>query len=284
MPVDGLERMPFKRTLRVFHNVLAEWRASAKLSSDVRSCLRLSADFLLSHFQSALPSCLTDRMRQVRSRSGVTLCYRLNRGDLQSIREVWFEEAYRLPFPDPCGVLLDLGANIGLTSLWMAKRYPFKRIIAVEPEPRNAALIRRNFELNGIKGEVLEAAVGARDGAARFQVHRNSNQGKLSESGVPVAMVSVNSILERFALPQLDLVKIDIEGGEQELFRGLTAWLDRTKAIIIEFHPTLVDYPLLTKLLEDRGFDYIRANTAFPNNMDCFWRSPASVHGRDFAH
>ncbi|MGB7680711.1 MAG: FkbM family methyltransferase [Candidatus Acidiferrales bacterium] len=223
-------------------------------------------------------------MRQVRTRSGVTLCYRLNRGDLQSIREVWFEEAYRLPFPDPCGVLLDLGANIGLTSLWMAKRYPFTRIIAVEPVPSNAALARRNFELNGIKAEVLEAAVGAREGTGKFQVCRNSNQGKLSESGVPVAMVSVDFILEKFALPQLDLVKVDIEGGEQELFLGPTAWLDRTKAIIIEFHPTSVDYPLLTKLLEDRGFDFIRANTAFPNNMDCFWRSTESLLGRDLVH
>lgn len=220
----------------------------------------------------------------MRTLDGVTICYRLNRGDLQSIREVWFEGAYRLPFPDPSGVLLDLGANIGLTSLWMAKRYPFTRIIAVEPEPGNAALVRRNFDLNGIKGEVLEAAVGATDGAAKFQVHRNSNQGKLSESGVPVAMVSVNSILEKFSLPQLDLVKIDIEGGEQELFRGPTAWLDRTTAIIIEFHPTSVDYPLLTKLLENRGFDYIRANAAFPNNMDCFWRSKGGVLDRELVH
>jgi FkbM family methyltransferase len=265
--------MSFKRVLKVFRNVVAEWRASAKLSYDVRSWFRLSTDFVLSRFLFALPQRLTNCVRQVRMRGGATLCYRLNRGDLQSIREVWFEEVYRLPFPDPCGVLLDLGANIGLTSVWMAKRYPFTRIIAVEPEPDNAALVRRNLELNGIKGEVLEAAVGPREGTARFQVNTSSNQGRLSDSGVPVAMVSVDSILEKFLVPQLDLIKIDIEGGEQELFVGPTGWLDHTKAIIIEFHPTLVDYSRLTRLLEDRGFDYIRANTAFSNNMDCFWRS-----------
>ena len=272
------------RVLRAVRNVLAELRASARLSSDLRSCLRLSADFLLFRFLSALPPGLIDRTRQVRTRTGVTLCYRLNRGDLQSIREVWFEEAYRLPFPVPGGVLLDLGANIGLTSLWLAKRYPFTRIVAVEPEPSNAALVRQNFELNGIQADVLEAAIGARVGTATFQVCRNSNQGKLSESGVLVSMVSVDFILEKFTLPQLDLVKVDIEGGEQELFGGPTAWLDHTKALIIEFHPTIVDYLRLTKLVENRGFDYIRANTVFPNNMDCFKRSSGNVLGRDRAH
>lgn len=265
--------MQFRKALQVFHNVVAEWRASAKTAYDVRSQLRLSADFVLSRLLFALPRRLTNRVRQVKMWNGVILCYRLNRGDLQSIREVWFEEAYRLPFPDPCGVLLDLGANIGLTCVWLARKYPFTRIVAVEPVPDNAVLVRRNFLLNGIKGEVFEAAVGPRDGTAAFQLHKNSNQGKLGESGMQVAMISVNSILQKLLTPQLDLVKIDIEGGEQELFLGPTGWLDRTKAIIIEFHPDVVDYSRLTRLLEGRGFDYIPANTAFSNNMDCFWRS-----------
>lgn len=265
--------MLFKKVSKVFHNIFAELRASAKISDDIRSQFRLSADFVLSRLLFALPRSLINRVRQVRTRNGATLCYRLNRGDLQGIREVWLEEAYRLPFPDPCGVLLDLGANIGLTCVWLAKTYPFTRIIAVEPAPDNVVLLRRNLELNGIKGEVFEAAIGPKDGTARFQVNRNSNQGRLLDSGTPVAMVSVDSILQTLLVSQLDLIKVDIEGGEQELFLGPTSWLDHTKAIIIEFHPTLVDYSRLTRLLEGRTFDYIPANTAFPNNMDCFWRS-----------
>jgi FkbM family methyltransferase len=269
--------MPFTKVLRSLGTVLGELRASVILSYDVRSSFRLSADFLMYPLLLLLPKSLINRMRQVRMRGGIAICYRLNRGDLQSIREVWFDKAYRLPLPNPSGVLLDLGANIGLTSLWMAKRYPFTRIIAVEPESSNAAVIRRNFELNAIKGEVIEAAVGSKNGVAKFQAHGDSNQGRLSETGVPVKTLSVDSIIEKFDLQQLDLVKIDIEGGEQELFQGSATWLDRTKAIIIEFHPATVDCIPLIKLLEDRGFTYIRANTAFPNNMDCFWR-PTDDH------
>ena len=266
------EEMSCRKIPRFFHNVIAEWQACAKISYDIRSQFRLSVDFVLSRLLFALPRHFVNRVRQVRTHDGATICYRLNRGDLQSIREVWLEEAYRLPLPDPSGVLLDLGANIGLTSVWLAKRYRFSRIIAVESVADNAVLVRRNLELNGIEGVVLEAAIGPKEGSARFQVHRNSNQGRLSDSGTPVAMVTVESILSEHLVSQLDLVKVDIEGGEQELFLGPTGWLDQTKAIIIEFHPLLVDYPGLIRLLQGRGFEYIPANTAFLNNMDCFWR------------
>ena len=74
--------------------------------------------------------------------------------------------------------------------------------------------------INGIKGVVLEAAIGPQKGMATFQVHRNSNQGRLSDSGTPVAMVTVESILKELLVSQLDLIKVDIEGGEQELFLG----------------------------------------------------------------
>ena len=131
----------------------------------------------------------------------------------------------------------------------------------------------RNLELNGIKGEVFEAAIGPTDGIARFQVSRNSNQGRVSDSGMAVVMLSVESILQKLLVSEVDLIKVDIEGGEQELFLGPTGWLDHTRAIIIEFHPALIDCSRLSMLLKDRGFDYIPANTSFPNNMDCFWRS-----------
>ena len=49
-------------------------------------------------------------------------CYRLHKGDLHGVPEVRFDEAYRLPFDDPSGTFPNLGANIGLTSIWLAKK------------------------------------------------------------------------------------------------------------------------------------------------------------------
>jgi FkbM family methyltransferase len=159
-----------------------------------------------------------------------------------------------------------------MTSVWLAKRYSFTQVIAVEPDPNNAALVRQNLELNGITGQVIEAVIGPNEGTARFEFSELSNLGRLSENGSPVRMISVGTIIKKFEMPRFDLIKIDIEGGEQELFDGPTGWLAHTDAIIIEFHPTIVDYPRLTRLVSSQGFTYIPAHSFSPENMDCFKR------------
>src|SRR5580658_2154461 len=262
--------MPPSRSMIVLNTLVSDLRASAKLAADARSRFRLSMDLVLSRLIGLVPRVLRDRVREVRLRGDVKIRYRLNKGDLHSIREIWFQEAYRLPFKDSSGVLLDLGANIGMASLWLAKNYSFTRVIAVEPDPNNAALVRQNLELNGIAGEILEAAVGPKEAMARFEFSELSNLGRLSENGSLVQMISVGTIIQKFAVTKFALIKIDIEGGEQELFDGPAEWLARTDAIIIEFHPTVVDYPRLTTLVSSNGFRYIPAHSVFSENMDCF--------------
>jgi len=210
-------------------------------------------------------------LREVRFRDDIRIGYRLNRGDLHSIREIWFQDAYWLPFDAPQGVLLDLGANIGMASVWLAKRSSFTEVIAVEPDPRNAALVRHNFELNGISGHVVEAAVGPTEGTALFQFSELSNLGKLGQNGVPVSMTSVDAIIKKFAVNRFPLIKIDIEGGERDLFDGPTNWLGCTDSIIIELHG-VDECSRIPELVKSAGFQYIPAHSLASDNMDCFIR------------
>ena len=264
--------MPAKRFITVLNTFVRDLRSSVRLAADARSRFRLCVDFTRSRFIGLVPMGQRNRLREVCLRGGIKIRYRLNKGDLHSIREIWFEEAYQLPFEDPSGVFLDLGANIGMTSVWLAKKFSFTQVIAVEPDPDNAALLRQNLELNGIAGQVLEAAIGPQEGTARFATSELSNLGRVSENGSLVRMISVDTIIKEFAVTRFGLIKIDIEGGEQELFDGPGEWLARTDAIIIEFHPMVVDYPRLTKRVSSLGFKYIPAHSVFPNNMDCFTR------------
>ena len=70
---------------------------------------------------------------------------------------------------------------------------------------------------------------------------------------------------------------MDIEGGEQQLLTGDLSWLARTKSMIAEFHPRLVDYPGLIKVTETQGLRYIPANTVFQNNMDAFIQNESKL-------
>lgn len=263
--------MPPSRFLTVFNTFVRDLRASVRLAADARSRFRLSMDFALSRFIGLVPRDQRNRRREVRLRGDIKIRYRLNKGDLHSIREIWFEEAYRLPFEGTSGLLLDLGVNIGMASLWLAKRYLFSQVIAVEPDPNNAALARQNLDLNGITGQVLEAAIGPKEGTARFESSEHSNLGRLSERGSLVPMITVETIIKKFAVTRFGLIKIDIEGSEQALFDGPTEWLAHTDTIIIEFHPTF-DCSRVPGLLSSHGFRFLPAHSLFPGNMACFTR------------
>lgn len=262
--------MNVKKALSVMRNIAHECAASANAVSGFSSRARLNLDIALSRFARFFPASITTRVHRIRMRNGARFCYRINRGDIQSIREVWIDEAYRAPFAKSGGTLVDLGANIGLTSLWLVANYSFSRVVAVEPVAANAELVRRNFLLNDIQGDVVEAAIGPFDGVANFETSENSNQGRISTCGIRVPVVSMNSVMTVYGLNEIDLLKIDIEGAEQDLFTGPTDWLDKTHAIIIEFHEKEVDVLQIATLLESRGFRYFPSNTVFPNSMDLF--------------
>jgi FkbM family methyltransferase len=264
--------MPPSSFITALNTFASDLRGSVRFAADARSRFQLSMDFVLSRLIGLVPRGQRNRVREVRLRGDIKIRYRLNKGDLHSIREIWFQEVYCLPFDGPSGILLDLGANIGMTSVWLAKKYLFPQVIAVEPDPNNAALVRQNLDLNGITGQVLEVAVGPTEGTVRFDPSELSNLGKLSENGsLLVPMISVDTVIKKFKVTSFGLVKIDIEGGEQDLFAGPTDWLTCTEAIIIEFHST-VDHLQIVEVMSSHGFKYIPAHSLAPRNMDCFAR------------
>lgn len=130
-------------------------------------------------------------------------------------------------------VIIDAGANIGGASLWFSHLYPKARIFAVEPDPANAGLCRRNTE--GRNVEVIEAAIGSRPGSVSL-VSGDAAWGIQTARGGDIPIVTVPQILARALDPVLVIAKIDIEGFEADLFAEETAWIDQTTALFIEPH------------------------------------------------
>lgn len=271
---------PILTTQAVAH----EMAGAVRLADGGGTLARHATDILLYRVMRLVKLPSANAERTVRLKNGVEIVYRLNRGDIQGIREVWIDEAYRLPFPFEPAVVIDLGANIGLTSVFFADRYRCTQAIAVEPDPSNARLIRANFARNGVAGEVVEAAVGPMNGTGRFESNEESNLGRLALSGRPVQIVSMPSLLARTLHGMADLVKIDIEGGEGSLLSDDISWVQRVGAMIVEFHPTLVDYPGLVERLKATGFRYVPANSAWPGSMDAFVRDGWASIRADLSH
>ena len=133
-------------------------------------------------------------------------------------------------------VILDAGANIGIASVWFAHRFPEAVLLAVEPDPRNAAIARMNTErLSNVR--VVEAAIGSTPGSVTLEVFSEkgwATRTKASDRGTPV--MPVRDLVDLVDGGKLLIAKIDIEGFESELFFRNTEWVDEAAAIIIEPH------------------------------------------------
>ncbi|HEY3728970.1 MAG TPA: FkbM family methyltransferase [Solirubrobacteraceae bacterium] len=235
-----------------------ELTGSWRLAADRHSFMRLALDALGYRAQRVVRIGDRAQHHRVRFKDGTELTYRLNRGDVRAIGEVWMSEAYRLPFEIRPRNIIDVGANIGVASVWLIGRYGGSRVVAVEPAPDNAELARLNLERNRITAEVVQAAIGPRAGTARFGLNSNSTLGRIEDEGIEVDLVTPQSLVDRFpAQERIDLVKIDVEGAEQELFEGDLGWLARVDCLVVELHADRIDCDAVISTLTSEGFSHV---------------------------
>jgi FkbM family methyltransferase len=160
--------------------------------------------------------------------------------DLDCLVQVFAYYEYMIPFNANPRLIVDAGANIGLTTLYFSNKFPRTKIIAIEPEPSNYDLLVRNCSwMTNVT--LWHAAVWSKDISLEianpeaekwaFTVKPNS----LNGSGIKA--LTIPQILAQSGHDTIDILKLDIEGAERELFRdGCEEWLPRVKMIIIELH------------------------------------------------
>jgi FkbM family methyltransferase len=140
-------------------------------------------------------------------------------------------------------LIIDAGANIGASTLWFASNFPGSHVVAIEPERNNCELLRKNCR--GLNYNLLEGAISSREGHGFLH---DPGQGEWAYQvrlggggGDRVQLYAAASIVAdcRAAGMRPFLCKIDIEGGEAELFRNNFSWLGEFAVIVIELHDWL---------------------------------------------
>jgi FkbM family methyltransferase len=157
------------------------------------------------------------------------------------------------------GNIIDAGANIGYTALLFARHIdPRFAVHAFEPDARNAAMLRRNTR--GKPVVVHECALGATRGRARLWLNRDHPADhRIVTPAFEGETVDVDIVRADDVVPSpVVFVKIDVQGFELEVSRGLTSLLDRNQriAVAFEYAPELLAekaQPLLDFYLS-RGF------------------------------
>jgi FkbM family methyltransferase len=172
----------------------------------------------------------------------VVTCRIVDAGGLLSVN---VDRDYEVPGVDWDGLkaIVDIGAHVGTFTVWAAARSPRARILAVEPNPETFAFLEKNIRDNGLQDRVIavNAAVGAEPGAATLELVEHSLGTRLARGGagtVAVTVQTVPSLLAGAGMREVDLLKIDCEGMEYEVFEALDSdQLSRLAAIACEYHP-----------------------------------------------
>jgi FkbM family methyltransferase len=158
----------------------------------------------------------------------------------------------------PNRIVWDIGANVGLFSFAAAALGA--QVVAVEPDPWLASLIHRSALMNKLPVTVLPAAVSDRQGI--WQLHtpdegRSSNSLRRGSAGQTVIAVTLDSLLDYFAAPQV--LKIDVEGMEVSVLAGAQRVLQARPSILCE---VTGHHEEIGKVLEDANYNFFAARTS----------------------
>ncbi|MBS7612509.1 FkbM family methyltransferase [Candidatus Bathyarchaeota archaeon] len=126
----------------------------------------------------------------------------------------------------PRGIVLDIGAHVGLFTLRCLKSSNTSLVVALEPHPENARLLYTNVLMNGLRNRVIivSAAAGPKNGRAKLFIANASSEHSLvplkDKQSIDVNMVSLDGLVDSLNLQSIDYIKIDVEGAELEVIRG----------------------------------------------------------------
>jgi FkbM family methyltransferase len=162
--------------------------------------------------------------------------------DLGIAYEVFVAEAYKLPQEletKSVHRIVDVGSNVGYTCLYWLARFPQARVTAFEPHPVHVDLIRSHLEINNLKDKVVlhPAAAGAKEGQTFLTDDGGHSSTTLTAEANTIAVPQVDWFTEIGSEP-IDILKLDIEGGEYELLRDARFSTLRISMIVMEWHTT----------------------------------------------
>jgi FkbM family methyltransferase len=179
--------------------------------------------------------------------------------------EVIDQEIYKFKTDTNQPIILDCGANIGLSLIYFKKLYPNSKIIAFEPDPKIFQTLQKNiksFNFNDI--ELVNRALWSSEGEISFY-SEGADGGRIDHEtyGNGNLITLQTTKLSRYINDKIHFLKIDIEGAETEVLKECQDKLHFVENIFIEYHSMVNSNQTLSEILEilsNQGFRYYISN------------------------
>ena len=158
--------------------------------------------------------------------------------DVFMFEQIFVDNQYNIEINFQPKAIIDLGANVGFASVYFANRFPDAKIIALEPDSSNYSTALKNLEpyknVSLIKGAVWDKSekinlVDIGHGEAAYMVKSGEGENAIKAYTIP-------ELMEILKVNEVDILKIDIEGSEKEIFESSDSWINKAKIIIVETH------------------------------------------------
>jgi FkbM family methyltransferase len=160
--------------------------------------------------------------------------------DINAFRQVFIYNEYNFEVTEP-SFIVDGGSNIGLAAIYFANKFPMATIVSIEPEIENFKLLLANTN-NYSSIHPLQSGIWS---SSTFLKVRNIGLGNWGfiveeqqhEDEDTFSAISISDILQKFNKTRIDILKLDVEGAEKEIFSSnYQDWLPNTKVLIVELH------------------------------------------------
>jgi FkbM family methyltransferase len=169
------------------------------------------------------------------------LIIRKNTTDAKVFRSIFLFNEFGLPIKISPKLIIDAGAYTGISSLYYSLKYPQAKIVAIEPEDANFEILKKHTEkLSNVIA--IKAGVWHKDAFLKF-VDKNAEEWSFQVEEVSasekydVEAITIDAVLKKTGFDRIDILKLDIEGSEKELFSGnCDDWMDKVNIIVIELH------------------------------------------------
>jgi FkbM family methyltransferase len=172
-------------------------------------------------------------------------CYiRIPSSDALTYWQVFVDREYEVVVNKQPAVIMDAGANIGLASIYFAARFPTAQIFAIEPEESNFEMLTRNVAPYK-NVTAIHAALWNENKEINLVDPGLGNSGFMTSDGHDkkcvtskhlVKAMTIDRIIDEYNIENIDILKIDVEGAEMEIFENPLLWIDRVDSLIVELH------------------------------------------------
>lgn len=207
------------------------------------------------------------------------LFLRDNFGDVTNLPDLFLQSTYQVNRIEAAGVVLDLGANVGLFAAWIAHHNPGRKIFCFEPLTENAKLIPMNCP----GAQVNRFGLGKKSAVVKVDVDEH----EIMASSIPTAWPTKKQqieikTLDEFSrqehIAQVAFIKIDTEGMELDVLDGGRKTLEKTQNVAMETHGGSIHRGAIERL-RNAGFNILDEN--FNNKTGMVFASRNSLNGND---